>query len=334
MSRFIDVSITDETTPVSRAGFGLALILDPSNAFGYTEVRELSDIPAEASELAEDMANQYLSQQPNPGVVAMVGKDVGGTEEDDPATVTDALNLLVEEHNDWYGLLLASREQSEIEEADAWIPANKLLITQPVEDGWAGELDGYDLTSIKTGAFPSVAEQEIDAAIMSRMFATDPGTATWKWKTLSGVGPSGYTNAEVSDMLSPGEGEPNMNPVIHEMGVNYTAEGKTVTGGYLDVQRAIDWLEARITENVFQLLVTQGKVSYTNVGIGQVVSRITEILRVAKNRDVLLEFTVTAPDRDEIPTATRANRILPDINFTGIVAGAVHEVSISGVVRV
>lgn len=333
MSRFIDISITDETTPVSQAGFGLGLIFDPDNEYSYTEVRELSDVPEEAGELSEAMANQYLSQQSNPGVVSMVGKEVGGMGGDDPETISEALNQIMEKENDWYGLLLASREQSEIEDADGWIPANKKFITQPVEPDW-DSLKVYDLTSIKTGSFPSVEEQTIDAAIMSRMFATDPGTESWKWQTLSGVGPSGYTSADVSSMLDPDEGEPYMNPVIHEMGVGYTAEGKNVDGGYLDIQRAIDWMEARITENVFQLFISQGKIPLTNAGIGQVVSSITEILRVAKNRDVLLEYEIEAPNRDDIPSNDRANRMLPDIKFSGIASGAIHEVSINGVVRV
>ena len=332
MSRFINVLIEDQTTPISQAGFGLGLIFDPDNDFEYAEVMDIDDIPAGASELAENMANQYLSQQPNPGKVAMIGKLVNGTE-GDYANVSDALSAVLEENNDWYGLLLASRDQADIEEADGWIPANKLFITQPLESEWTA-LSGYDLTSLKTGAFPSVNEQEIDAAMMAKMFATNPGTSNWKFQTLSGVGPSGYSNADVSSMLNPGEGEPNMNPVIHEMGTDYTADGKAVEGSFLDIQRAIDWMEARMTENIFQLLISQGKVSYTNAGIAQVIARLKEILQQAVSRDVVLEYTINAPNREDVPTNTRANRVLPDINFEATVSGAVNEVEVHGAVQV
>lgn len=341
-SRFIEVDITDETTPISQAGFGLAFILDPveseADEYDYTEVRDTEDTPDDASELAADMINQYLSQQPNPGVVAIQGiyiDETDGTAED----IEDALDQVKEDNNDWYGLLLASREQSEIEAADGWIPANKLFITSPIEDDWEA-LSSYDLLSDKTGAFPHSQEREYDAAIMSRMLATDPGSATWKWKELSGVGSSGYSNSDVSSMLDPGEDEPAMNPMIHEMGRDYTADGKNVNGGYLDIQRAIDWMDARLTENIFQLLVTEDKVSYTNAGISQIVSRMKEIFQQATARDIIAVedgealWEIDAPRRQDVPTNDRANRLLPDVEFDVVAAGAIHEVEVSGVVRV
>ncbi len=342
MARFISINITDQTTPISQAGFGLGFILDPvtdaGSEYGYAEVRSLDDIPENASQLAQDMANTYLSQQPNPGVLTMQGIYINET--DGTATdIADALNQVIEANNDWYGLLIASRTQADIEAADAWVPANKLFITSPVETDWAA-LSVYALLSDKTGAFPHAQERHFDAAIMSRMFATDPGSATWKWKQLSGVDSSGYTNADVSSMLSPDEGEPYMNPMIHEMGVDYTAEGKTVTGGFLDIQRAIDWMDARLTENIFQLLVTEGKVPYTNAGISQVVSRMKEIFRQAVTMGIIAVedgeplWNISAPRRQDVPTNIRANRILPDINFDAVVSGAIHVVSVSGVLRV
>ena len=343
MSRFIEVNITDQTTPISQAGFGLAFILDPvadsTSEYGYTEVRDLESVPENASQLAADMINRYFSQTPNPGVVAVQGIYIDET--DGTATdVQDALGQVIEENNDWYGLLLASRDQADIEAADSWVPANKLFITQPLEESWNTALNTYDLLSNKTGAFPHKTERQYDAAIMSRMFATDPGSATWKWKTLSGVDSSGYSSAEISNMLSPGEGEPAMNPMIHEMGVDYTADGKNVNGGYLDIQRAIDWMDARLTENIFQLMITEDKVPYTNAGISQVTSRMSEIFQQATARGVVaIEdgealWSIDAPRRQDVPTNDRANRILPDVNFEVIAAGAIHSVSVSGVVKV
>lgn len=68
MSRFITVNITDQTKPVSQAGFGTAFILEPvtseTDEYEYTEVRSVDDIPETAGDLANDMANAYLSQSP------------------------------------------------------------------------------------------------------------------------------------------------------------------------------------------------------------------------------------------------------------------------------
>ena len=342
MSRFIDVNITDDTTPISQAGFGLGFILDPVESemdeYDYTEIMDLEDVPENASELAEDMVNQYLSQTPNPGNVAIQGVYIDGTD-GTAEDVGDALDQVVEENNDWYGLLLASREQTEIEEADDWVPANKLFITSPVEPSW-DELKEYDLLSDKTGSFPHTEEREYDAAIMSKMFTTDPGSATWKWQELSGVDSSGYPSAEVSSMLDPDEGEPTMNPMIYEMGVDYTAEGKNVNGGYLDIQRTIDWLEARLTENIFGLMINNDKIPYDNSGIAQVKAKMKEIFKQATNRGIVVIedgealWNIDAPEREDVPTNDRANRVLPDVNFNLTAAGAIHEVDISGAVKV
>lgn len=344
MSRFIEVNITDQTKPVSQAGFGTAFLLDPvtekAKEYDYTEIRNINDIPENASQLAEKMANAYLSQSPTAGVINMQGiyvDSVDGTVEN----VIEALNKVNEESRDWYGLLIASRTQADIEDAAEWIPANKLFITQPVAADWTA-LKAYNLASYnKTGIYPSITEQAIDAAIMARMFATDPGSATWKWKTLNGVTSSGYTNTEISSMLSPDEGEAYMNPVIYEKGVYYTAEGKTGDGSFLDITRAIDWMEARITENLFQLFINTDKVPYTDDGIAQVVGRLEEILRLAVDRDVIAVdsegvplYTLDIPSRTDIPTNTRANRILPDVDFEATVAGAVHSVEVAGVLKV
>ncbi|MFP4015806.1 MAG: DUF3383 family protein [Halanaerobiales bacterium] len=344
MSRFIEVNITDQTKPVSQDGFGTAFLLEPvtneTDEYDYTEVRSIDDIPEAAGELAEDMANAYLSQSPTAGVINMQGIYVDETE-GTATDIADALDLVYEDNDDWYGLLLASREQSEIEEAADWTPAGKLFITQPVEDDWealgAYDLAGYD----NTGIFPSVEEQAIDAAIMARMFATDPGSATWKWKTLNGVTSSGYSNSDISSMLSPDEGEPNMNPVIYEKGIYYTAEGKTGDGSYLDITRAIDWMEARITENILNLVTNTDKVPYTDDGILQVASRLEEILRVAVDRDVIASdsegvplYSLDIPVREDISANTRADRVLPDMDFEATVAGAVHSVEVAGVLKV
>ncbi|MCF8002129.1 MAG: DUF3383 domain-containing protein [Halanaerobiales bacterium] len=344
MSRFIEVNITDQTKPVSQAGFGTAFLLDPvtdvTNEYSYTEVRNIDEIPTEASQLAQDMANAYLSQSPTAGVINMQGiyvDSVEGTAEN----VVEALNTIYEENDDWYGLLIASRTQADIEDAAGWIPANKLFITQPVEVDFTA-LSAYGLAEFNnTGIFPSVTEQAIDAAIMARMFATDPGSATWKWKTLNGVTSSGYSNADVSSMLSPGEGEPFMNPVIYEKGIYYTAEGKTGDGSFLDITRAIDWMEARMTENIFNLMINSNKIPYTDDGIAMVAAKLEEILRLAVDRDVIAVDTegvplyeMDIPSRTDIPTNTRANRILPDMDFEATVAGAVHSVDVAGVLKV
>ena len=55
---------------------------------------------------------------------------------------------------------------------------------------------------------------------------------------------------------------------------------------------------------------------------------------VARGNDGTGLFAVRAPRREEIDPNDRANRILPDVHWDAILAGAVHRVHVSGVVRV
>jgi hypothetical protein len=42
-------------------------------------------------------------------------------------------------------------------------------------------------------------------------------------------------------------------------------------------------------------------------------------------------FTVSAPNINDVATADKANRLLPNINWTATVAGAIENVDINGV---
>lgn len=340
MVRDINVNITDSTRPVSQAGFGTGFLLDPvaasADEYPYTEIRSINDIPENASALADGMIRRYLNQRPTTGVITVQGvhvADVDGT----VATISEALDLVYQEESDWYGLLLASREQADIEEAAEWCPINKFFITQPIEPDWTA-LSAYGLAAYSTTlAIPSIEEQYADAGLMGYMFTKDPGSATWMWKGVEGVISSGYSNADISSMLSPDEGEPYMIPMLYAKSRYYTGGSKMCDGTYADIKRAIDWLEARQEENIFLLLLNTDKVGYTNDGISQIGTKLAETLDEAVDNDVIAvddegipRYLIDIPRIQDIPTNTRANRTLPDIPWDATVVGAVESVTVNG----
>lgn len=343
MVRDITINITDATRPVTQAGFGtgflLDLVADSAGEYDYTEIRSISDIPANATELAEKQIKAYLNQQPTAGVITVQGVyvDTTGTY----TTITEALDAIYEEENDWYGLLLASREQADIEEVAEWCPINKFFITQPVEPSWT-ELSQYAITAYGSVlATPSVTEQYADAGLMGKMFSKDPGSATWKFQEVNGVISSGYSNADVSSMLRPDEGEPCMIPTIYAKGRYYTAGSKMCDGGYADIKRAIDWLEARQEEAIFLLLLNNDKVGYTNQGISQISMKLAETLDQAVARDVIAvddegipRYRFDAPRIQDIPTNDRANRVIPNLDWDATVVGAVETITVNGTMTV
>jgi len=405
MSDVVTVTILDQTKPISKKGFGLPLVFDPTQEVEYKEVEGTDGLTTLTSgDMAYDMISRIFEQEPSPDEVAVLGENIdegesvsawssetsyttgdlvkptsenengryyeatadgtsGSDEPDwpttDEATVTDggvtwqetgftsiqdALDYHNIEHGDFYFMNLADRTQSRIEETASWAGANeKLFITQPDISSTITEIETLagNINSSRTGIFAhdggsSGEDDYLDAAITGRMAPTDPGSATWKFKSLNGVASSTYKNTEVNTLL-----DANVNTYVTTMGVTMTNEGKETSGGFLDIQRGKDWLAARIEEAIFFLLYNSEKVSYDDPGIAQVVSKLKGVLKRGVRQDVIATntegiglWTISAPSRSEIADNDIANRLLPDINFTAKVAGAVHNVEVEGVLQV
>ena len=97
----------------------------------------------------------------------------------------------------------------------------------------------------------------------------------------------------------------------------------------------IDFIQARITENVFGLLVTKPKVPYTDPGITQIEAQINQVLQnnviiggIAANPP----FTISVPKAVDIPSIDKAARTLNGVTFQATLTGAIHAVNINGTV--
>ena len=94
-------------------------------------------------------------------------------------------------------------------------------------------------------------------------------------------------------------------------------------------------------ERISRVLFVNEKIPYDNIGIAQIVEPIKTTLQqatalgiIARNDDGTGQFTVRAPRREDVDPNDRANRILPDVYWDAVLAGAVHRVRVTGVVRV
>lgn len=402
----VEVTILDQTSPVTREGFGKPLVFVPTEEFDFAEVTGTDELPSEVTsdEDGYGMIEAIFAQDPSPEKAVIVGENItegetatvwqsettyttgdavkpttenenghyyeatadgtSGTSEpdwptNDGATVTDggvtweetgytsisnALDELVVEHDEWYGGLIAERDQTHQEEFASWLSANgKLGTIQPditvdvsTITTMAGNIASSRIAIYAHDGGTAGEDPYLDAAIMGKIFALDPGRATWKFKTLNNVPIATYKNADVTTLH-----DGNVNTYVKKLGVNQTSEGYETNGGYIDIQRSKDWLTARIEENVSFLLFNSNKVPYDDPGIAQVVSKLKSTLNNAVDQDVIATdtegngiYSIDAPTRDEIDDNEIANRILGDIDFTATIAGAVHSVDITGVLTV
>ena len=166
------------------------------------------------------------------------------------------------------------------------------------------------------------------------MFPTDPGSATWMFKTLAGVE---NRDAEGNPELSPTQAlnvlNKNGNTYERIGGVDITREGKVAEGEYIDVIRGVDWLDARMTERIYSRLVNLPKIPYTDAGVAIITTEIRAQLDEAIANGFIsgeTPYVVTAPIVSTISINDKANRLLPDIEFEATLASAIHAVTVKG----
>lgn len=176
-----------------------------------------------------------------------------------------------------------------------------------------------------------------EVAWASRMLPTDPGTATWAFKTLNGVGVDTFTSTEegqINDFDAATKVRAG-NYYKTEAGLNITYPGRCAGGEFIDNEIAKDWLKARISERVFGLFANAKKVPYTTKGANMVRAEVVGVLSEAERAGVIDSgFVVTVLDPADQATVDRAARILRFVEFTCRLAGAIHQVYITGTVTV
>ena len=180
----VDITITRETSAVTRTGFGMPLILGISKDSEYAEYGSMEEFGEDYSsgEPEYDMAEQLFAQEPAPSKVAIHSIDyTSGT--DSVSDLSDELDTLIKSHDDWYFLLCpanSSDDPDEIGELQSWADSNKkLYFTRTTDKSIIADYDS-DRTVI---FYSSNADSEYpDAAWVGRCAPEDAGSITWNVK--------------------------------------------------------------------------------------------------------------------------------------------------------
>lgn len=188
----------------------------------------------------------------------------------------------------------------------------------------------YDRTALMYGGAANTEYPE--AAWAGLILPENPGSVTWFAKTLAGVTPDDLTDAQKTKALGN-----NVNTYTTIGGVNLTQNGTMASGRFIDIRRGVDWLQARMEENIFSRIVNTKKIPYTNAGIALIEDQIRFTLNDAITKNVIAADpapTIVTPTVLSVSANDRANRLLPDVTFSAMLAGAIHEVQINGTVSV
>jgi len=261
----------------------------------------------------------------------------------DPGIAADLTAIETVDPDGWYALVLDSNSHAEIDATAAWIEARKKLFLTNTTDTECVDIAVTDdvMSGLQAAAYARTAIIYSQAELLSwsgaawagNRLPSDPGSSTWAYKTLAGVTVDGnLTGGQASVIESKGG-----NHYTRVAGVNITRYGITASGEYIDITRFIDWLDARIKERIFGVLINNAKIPYTDGGVDLMRAQVQAQLQqgiVAGGLAADPAPTVTAPKVADIDTADKANRILPDIEFQATLAGAIHKLVISGVLSV
>lgn len=262
----------------------------------------------------------------------------------DPGVATD-LAAISNEDDDWYALITLYNSQLYVAGVAAYIEAvRKIYVfdscdttsaTLAYASGDTNDSIGqqHSLSRARSaGLFhPSPADMAA-AAWVGKVLPLDPGSATWKFKTLSGVTPVSLTSTHRTNLRNR---KGNSYETI--AGLNQTWEGYTADGDFIDVTQGIDWIYDDMTKGVYEALAAMPKVPYTDDGVALVESEIRGTLKTAVGMDILSSDpapVVTVPRVADVSTANKVIRNLPSVRWSATLAGAIHKVTITGVVSV
>jgi hypothetical protein len=163
------------------------------------------------------------------------------------------------------------------------------------------------------------------------MLPTQPGAATWKFKTLAGVSIDTLT----TDQSRIAREIKNANTYERIGGINITREGIVSSGNFIDVIIGVFWLESRIEERIYQKLTQLDKVPFTDAGIAIIEAELRAQLEQAVDYGLITsDYVIQVPKAADVSLVDKAARLLPDVRFSAILAGAIHRVIIQGIVSV
>jgi len=337
----IVVNIFAEAQAVSRRSFGTVLHITDDLGAGFTErVRFYTrnqDAQADTDLLttAKAAAAVFFSQPAHGRTFAIGRIDYSGA----PNTIAEELDFILAETNAWYGLCASSRLQANIEEIGAWAEANAVLYAP--QDADAVILTGGGGTAFDTmfaaaygrsaGLYYSDDTDYPDVAWLTGKLAVDPDVRTTTWSNLTLVGmPFDILNGTEKTNLR----ALNANAYLSMGGVGATGDGTLFSGAFIDTLISKDWVKARTTEAISQLLLDVSnlgsKIPYTDAGMAQIEAVIRGVFQrgVAAGHFRDGSIVIEVPPLSTIDPAVVASRALT-IEASVILAGAIETVTLN-----
>lgn len=255
--------------------------------------------------------------------------------------VATALAAIADVDGDWFFITSDTRVEQDVLDIAEYAEAGKRMyitstqeadvITSSTSDIVSQLQDlQYDNTFVLVSQNANTEFGE--GAIVGARAGFVPGSGTLHGSTLPGVTVANYTRTQSE--FAQGK---NGNIYAFIAGVGFLLEGKMVSGQYFDVIRGALYLEARMEEDLFQLIKSKAdqgsKVPFTDSGIAMVAGVMFKRLTQSVDEGFLASDpapVVIRPLASSISAVDKANRLLPNVPFEATLAGAIHTVTVRG----
>jgi hypothetical protein len=356
LKRIENLTIDIKTPAISSASFDNLLIVGPAPAAApliapypvgsYTDLEGVADAGWVTAGAKADpvgiAARIAFSQNPQPAKIFIaVQQEVGGEIE----AITDTLNRALKTSG-WYVICPAGVPETDFETIAEWTEAQiklfaftwvgeELPVTQGIyyrTMGWYGKV-----LEIQSPNDVPVSNLYMHVAAVAKCLAYSSGSETWKFKQLAAVVPSELTSTK-SDQLE----TDHLNYFAEYGGRNITMNGQVTAGEWIDVIRFRDWLQDDMQYRIYNLLIMNTKVPYTDPGIALVENQMIASLKAGQaaggiapdefDSDGVLNpgFVVKVPKSMDLSASQKASRTLTGCKFSARLAGAIHVVTVNG----
>lgn len=272
---------------------------------------------------------------PGSGAVTIAATTANSAAED----ITTALNAVVAENDDWYGLNIEARQDADILLANTFIASQlKVLVVQSVDadilttaGGDIGSQLGATSNKRTQLMYHFKPKQFADGAMLGRALAAKldeaNGQITWAIKQLQVIFPNLLSTNQLVNLEAN-----NADTFTFTKGRGVTWLGQSVEGEFMDVQTTLDWTQSRIGERIFAILATTPtKVPFDDAGIASVQAEALGLLREGVTNGHFLgddaRFPrVSVPRSTDVSTADKNSRTLRNVLGEAIFQGAIHKV--------
>lgn len=255
----------------------------------------------------------------------------------DPGAATD-LDAILLEDSSWYCILNPFNSSAMAAAIAGWAESNKkFFVCQTVDSAVANTTSGSDTTSIayviradfRTALIYHPTNSDFaDAAWAGRVLPLDPGSETWAFKTLAGVGSAVLTSTKQTNLKNK-----HVNFYVTIGGLGRTQQGKVVANEWIDVIRFRDWLEINMQTDILEALANSKKIPFTDAGIAILEGKIRARLKAGVAVGALASDPaprVSVPLAADVSASDKAARTLTGVTFDAVLAGAIHAITING----